>query len=222
MNTSKGRLIYLILLVSGLIAALTPGWATAQQPGTDEFYLEGAQYQVLQPPVPSRAPEGQVEVVELFWYSCPHCYHLEPYLQDWLTNKPEAAYFVRVPGMLNRNWVIQARAFYAAEQLGVLEKTHVAFFKAVHEQRRRLNDEDSLAQFYAEHGVDEQKFRDAFNSFEVHTLLRQAARLNREYQITGVPAMVVAGKYLVTTSMAGGHPEMLKVVDYLVRRESAK
>lgn len=220
MSASRGRFALSSLLWWALIAVLTPGLATGQQ-ASEEFYLEGAQYKTIQPPVATRVPEGKVEVVEVFWYGCPHCYHFEPYLQDWVKNEPKGVEFVRIPGVLNPNWVIQARAYYAAELLGVVEETHVAFFKAVHEQRRRLNDEDSIAKFYAEHGVDEQKFRDAFNSFEVHTRLRQGARLNREYQITGVPAMIVGGKYVVSTSMAGGYPEMLKVVEYLVAREAA-
>jgi thiol:disulfide interchange protein DsbA len=218
----SGRSFHWLSLLASLIVVslLLPASVSAQHP-QDEFFLEGAQYRVLSPPIPARAPEGKVEVVELFWYRCPHCYHLEPYLEQWLANKPEAASFVRVPALLNPHWVVQARAYYAAELLGAVDRTHVPLFKAIHEKKQALNDVDSLAAFYAAHGVDEQKFRDAFNSFEVHTKLRQAAQYKRN-DITGVPAMIVGGKYLVTATMAGGHPEMLKVVDYLVRREAAE
>lgn len=201
-----------------IAVALMLGALPAAQ--AESFYLEGAQYEAIVPPAPADAPAGKVEVVEMFWYGCPHCYRFEPYLSRWLENKPENVSFKRVPAVLNPNWVVHARAYYAAQMLGVEEKIHADMFRAIHEQGRRLDTEEALAAFFAAHGVPEDKFREAFNSFEVHMKLREAARLGRAYQLGGVPAMVVNGKYRVTGSLAGSYPEMLNVVQHLVQQEA--
>lgn len=201
------------LLLLTLVAA--PLWAQGE-----DFYIEGAQYQAINPPAPTNVPEGKVEVVELFWYGCPHCYHFEPTLDAWLEHMPAQAEFRRIPAVLNPHWTLHARAFYTAELLGVLDKVHIPLFKAIHEQGKRLSSEDSLAKFFAKYGVPEDKFHETFNSFEVHIKLREAAQLGQAYQAGGVPAMIVAGKYLVSASMAGGYPEMIQVVNHLIERES--
>ena len=203
-----------LLLSLALIASLPLAHA-------DNFYMEGAQYQAIEPPAPTNAAPGKVEVVELFWYGCPHCFHFEPTLSKWLASKPANVDFKRVPAVLNPGWVTHARAYYVAEQLGVLDKIHEPLFEAIHLKNQRLNTEDELAAFFAAHGVPEDEFRAAFNSFEVHMQLRQAAQLGKAYQATGVPAIVVNGKCLVSSSMAGGYPEMIAVVEHLVAQEAS-
>lgn len=203
-----------LLLTLALFAAFTPAQA-------ESFYLEGAHYQAISPPAPTSPAPGKVEVVELFWYGCPHCFHFEPTLTQWLANLPANVDFKRLPAVLNPKWATHARAFYAAEQLGVLAKIHKPLFDAIHVKGQRLNSEDELARFFAAHGVPEDKFRTAFKSLEVHMQLRRAADLGRAYQAKGVPAMMVAGKYLVSASQAGGYPEMIAVVEHLVAQEAA-
>ena len=185
-------------------------------------YQEGVHYQRLENPVPTSTTGGKVEVVEVFWYGCPHCFRLEPDIEQWLQNKPENVEFVRVPAALGRGWEIHARAFHAAEILGVLDKIHKPLFDAIHEQGRRLNTPEALADFFAEHGVDKEQFMKVFNSFELDTQFRRSQQLVRQYAITGVPALIVDGKYLVTARMAGSEEGMLEVVNYLVRKESGQ
>ncbi len=201
------------LLLIGLLLAL-PAHA-----GGGETYAEGFEYQRIEPPGPLAGEGGGVEVAELFWYGCPHCYRFEPLLEAWLARKPRDVRFVRVAVPLNPHWRVHARAYYAAEMLGVAERTHAALFDAIHKEHRRLNTREALADFYAAHGVDREAFLRAFDSFAVETKVRRAAALAEAWGVHSVPTMVVNGRYRVTGTSAGGFKEMLEVVDYLVARE---
>jgi protein dithiol oxidoreductase (disulfide-forming) len=201
-----------------LLAALIVPFLLAVPAGAVD---EGIDYKRIEPPQPTTAP-GKVEVVELFWYGCPGCYAFKPFLNRWLDGLPEQVEFVRVPATLNPNWVVHARAHYAAEQLGVLEQIHAPLFDAIHLDRRRLDNEAALAEFFAEHGVAENAFRDAFRSFAVETKVRRAAALTQRYGITGVPSIVIDGKYRTDGSMAGGFENVLRVLDHLIKQESAR
>ncbi len=188
----------------------------------DEIY-EGFQYARLETPVetaPSAA--GKVEVVELFWYGCGHCYTFEPHLQAWLKRKPEHVEFIRVPAIFNSNqWRLHARAYYTAEVLGIVEKIHAPMFDALHQQKRLLNTEQQLAAFFAGFGIEEKKFLDTFKSFAVDVKVNRAERLTQRYGISGVPSMVVAGKYRTDGPMAQSYQGLLDVVDHLVAKERA-
>jgi len=186
----------------------------------DDFYVEGIQYERISPPVATHVARGKVEVAELFWYGCPHCYRFEPYITKWLTHKPEAAQFVRLPATLNPGWVTHARIYYTLETLGELDRLHAVFFQAIHDQNRRFRDLNSIARFFAQNGVDEKRFIDAYNSLAVQTKLNQAQQLTRQYGAQGVPTVVVNGKYRTTATLAGGYDEVFKVVDFLVAQES--
>jgi protein dithiol oxidoreductase (disulfide-forming) len=179
---------------------------------------EGIDYQKLSRPQPTATP-GKIEVVELFWYGCPSCFAFKPHLSAWLRNKPEDVELVRIPATLNPRWVLHARAFYTAELLGVLEQMHDQMFHAIHVERRPLDDEAQLTAFFAEHGVAEEEFRDAFHSFAVESKLRRAAALTQRYGVTGVPAVVINGKYRTDGSMAGGFENVLRIIDHLVAEE---
>ena len=203
------RILLLTLLVGTSMAA------TAE----DEFRL-GRHYEKITPPVETSVADGKVEVVEMFWYGCPHCYEFEPTLEKWLEHKPDNIEFVRVPAVFAHNWEIHARAYYAAQQLGILDKTHRALFDALHKERRRLFDEDSLAAFYADFGVTEQLFRDAYESFDVDSKVRHAIALTRKYGISGVPSIIVNGTYRTGTQQAGDYDTVLKVAEFLAAKES--
>ncbi len=204
------------LLVMLSVAGLTIGASHA----VSEQFTEGQHYQRITPSVPTAVDSDKVEVVELFWYGCPHCYTLEPYIDQWLTVKPNTAEFERLPATLNPSWTNHARTFYALELLGELERVHPLLFQAIHDQRRRLKDLQSIARFVAQQGVDQGKFIEAFKSLPVQTKVNRASQLSRAYGLDGVPAVVVNGRYRTTASMAGGYGSMLEVIDYLVDKES--
>ena len=204
-----------------LMLALTLPFMAATAYGLDEFD-EGSQYARIDTPERVEpAGDGKVEVVELFWYGCPHCFHLEPEVTEWLKHKPDNVEFVRVPAIFaNPLWRTHAQAFYAAEAIGVLDKVHEPMFEAIHKLHRPLDTEEKIADFVAEQGVDRQKFVDAWKSFSVFTKVNRAAYLSKRYGITGVPALVVDGALRTDGGMAGGQKEMFQVVDYLVQQQT--
>lgn len=200
------RYLLLILLTCALPLAVN-----AADP-TPPPFQEGKDYARLPTPVPPATPD-KVEVVEMFWYGCPHCQDLEPVAQEWLKRKPDNVVFVRIPVAFGASWEAGARAYYAAEALGVLDKLHPLLFDAFH-QRRKLNTEDELAAFFAEHGVDQDAFRKAYTSFQTETQLRRGNQLAQRYGVKGVPAVIVNGKYDVRS------PRIFEVVDFLIAQET--
>jgi thiol:disulfide interchange protein DsbA len=185
-----------------------------------EPFKQGIHYQLLTAAQPTGSEPGKVEVLEVFWYGCPHCYSLEPHIEAWLADGiPPEAEFRRLPAALNPSWQILARAYYTAEALGVLDQAHKDFFREFHVNRNPLNTPAALAEFFGRYGVSEADFTDAFNSFAVQTKLRRSDALVRRYRITGVPAIVINGKYVTGASEAGGVAELFEVVDFLVEKE---
>ncbi|HEB77474.1 MAG TPA: thiol:disulfide interchange protein DsbA/DsbL [Methylothermaceae bacterium] len=172
----------------------------------------------LNPPRPTEDPT-KVEVIEFFWYGCPHCYRFDPYLEAWRKKQPDQVLFKRQPVIFGPHWAPQARAYFTAEVLGVVDKIHRDFFDAMHQEKKRMAGEEELAKFFAEHGIDEQTFKNAFHSFAVEVKMRQAEAVAPEYGITGVPSLVVNGKYLITARGAGGFEGMIQALEQLVSRE---
>lgn len=196
------------------MAVAVTGTASAQS------WEEGVHYRKLDTPVRT-ANESGVEVAEVFWYGCPHCYNFKPLAEAWEAEAPDYVNYVRIPAALGRSWEPHARAFYALEAMGELEKVHDALFEALAGERRPLNDGESLADFVAGHGVDPEEFLKNYNSFGVNAKMQQAQAKIRGARVTGTPTMLVDGKFTVTASMAGGHEAVLKVVDYLVEKENS-
>jgi thiol:disulfide interchange protein DsbA len=159
--------------------------------------------------------DARHEVVELFWYGCSHCYDFEPHLKKWKQDKAQDVNFVRVPAIFNPAWEQHARAYYALELMDKLEQGHELLFSGIHEQGRSLRDLDSMARFLAANGIDEAKFRESFASFAVETKISRAKQLVRQYQITGVPAVIVDGKYKTSASEAGGYEQLVEVINEL-------
>ncbi|OOZ40018.1 hypothetical protein BOW53_09280 [Solemya pervernicosa gill symbiont] len=180
---------------------------------------EGVHYFELIQQQPTTAPD-KVEVVELFWYGCPHCDKFEPFVKDWEAKKSDDVAFVRVPATFRPIWEFHARVYYAAELLGVVDKIHEPMFHAIHRDNQRLDSPAAVEAIFTEHGgVSSEQFRKAFNSFSAVTKSRQAKLMVQRYEITGVPAIIVNGKYRVAG--VGGFDQMLKTVDYLVAMERA-
>ncbi|GMQ89284.1 MAG: thiol:disulfide interchange protein DsbA/DsbL [Gammaproteobacteria bacterium] len=183
-------------------------------------FEEGVQYQVIQNAQPT-ANKDKIEVLELFWYGCPHCYHLEPELDAWLKNKPDDVAFVRLPAILGPSWELHARAFYTAELLGIADKIHKPLFDRIHKERKPIRNLQQLREFFVAQGVSAQEFDDTYKSFAVITKTNRAKQAANQYGIKGVPVLVVNGKYRTSSRDAGSHKKMLEVVDFLVEQERA-
>jgi len=187
---------------------------------------EGFEYNLIKPAMTINDP-SKVEVVEMFWYGCPHCNDFEPTLNKWLKTKPENVNFIRIPAIFRDSWVPHARAYYTAEALGVVDKVHGAFFEAVHKDRRRLATKKDIAEFFVSRGVKQADFDQTWDSFIVQSRVKRAITLTRRSGITGVPAMLVNGKYRTSASEAGinnpggaTNDDMIKVVNFLIAKEA--
>lgn len=187
-------------------------------PASADTWEEGTHYQKLDTPVRTDS-NGKVEVAEVFWYGCPHCYNFKPVVEAWEEGLAEDVEFVMMPAALGRSWEPHARAYYALEAMGQLDKVHDALFEALAGERRPLNTPEALADFVAGYGVDADAFLKNYQSFGVNARMQQAQSKIRGARITGVPTMLVNGKYKVSASMAGSHEATLEVVDYLVAKE---
>lgn len=197
-----------------LLISLTATTATAQQ-AQDYTPVEGVNYHVLQTPVQT---EGKIEVAEFFWYGCPHCYTMEPYLNNWLTAVPADVEFVRVPATFqNRdNVMMHAKTYYALEQMGIIEQHHDAIFQEMHVQKNKLSTLPEMEQFLASRGVDLNAFRSAMESFEVNMKMQEAIQLASDYGISGVPAMVVDKHY--REGKASTWQQKFMNVNYLIEK----
>ena len=182
-------------------------------------FAAGKGYKDLAAIQPTQDP-AKVEVIEFFWYGCPHCYQFEPLLEKWHSNLPENVVFIRQPAVFSKVWGQHAKAYFTAEVLGVVDKVHADLFYAIQVKKQKLTSEEDLAEFFVAHGVDKAAFHDAYNSFIVDTKMRQAKTMGPRYGITGVPAVVVNGKYLVNGKTAGSHEGMIKVINELIVQES--
>ena len=195
-----GVLSFAIMTVSGMSMA-------AQ-------FVEGTDYK-LAPKVGKVDVPGKIEVREFFWYGCGHCYSLEHPMQQWLQKLPKDINFVRTPAAMNPVWEQNARGYYVSEALNIRRKAHIPLFDTIHKGGNQLFDQKSLAQFYVKYGADEKKFNSLFNSFAITGKVNQAKNLAMHYQLTGVPAVVVNGKYIVS----GDNQKVIDVVNYLVEKE---
>lgn len=178
-------------------------------------------YTVLENPIPVSTGD-KIEVTELFWYGCSHCFGLEPFIKSWLENKPDNAEFVKVPAVFSDRWIFHAQAYYAMEALGVLEETNDPFFHQIHVLRKPINDLSGFVAFMENYGKTEDEVTAAFNSFAVDTKLRNATKITRMSTAKGVPAILVDGKYHTSVSLAGGQAQMFDVVNQLVEKAAAE
>ena len=209
--TMKRRDFSATLLAAGAVglplSALAQAWP-----------VEGTNYVRLSQPVPVAA-NGKIDVIEFFWYGCPHCNAFEPTLDAWQKTLPADVAFRRVPvAFSDEPFGAHQRIFYALESLGLVEKMHRKVFFAIHNERMRLAKPDEIAAFMGKNGVDPAKFLEAYNSFSVQTKVAQAKQLAQAYKIDAVPAMGVQGRYYITGTMSGGNDKMPAVVDALVQR----
>lgn len=166
---------------------------------------------------PAQATEEgpKVEVIEFFWYGCPHCYELEPTLKKWLARKPDDVTFRRVPAIFRQSWVPGAQTFYTLETMGELDRMHAKVFDAIHIERQPFSDMSAISGWMGKNGIDAKKFEDTAKSFAVSGKVQRAQQMSAAYQLTGVPALVVDGKYIALGNSFDG---MIAIVDQLIER----
>ena len=180
-------------------------------------FVAGEHYQLLENP--RRIRSDKIEVMEFFSYGCVHCFDFEPMLSEWVNSKTKDINFVRVPAIANEYWRVLGRAYFALEQMGILEKEHMAMFRAVHMSKRDISNAEALFDFVQENGVDRGKFASAYQSSEASNAMNQADQMARRLKVASVPTIVIQGKYLVRTTRSVGQSRMLEVMDYLIARE---
>lgn len=177
----------------------------------------GVHYLPIRPRISTGVPEGKVQVLEIFWYGCPHCYNLQPHMGEWMSTLPDSVEFSHLPAAFNDLWALHARVYYAAVLMDILEDIHQPFFDAIHGQGRNMQSESAILRFVDQRGVDADAFRDVMRSQEVADSVNDAALLVQALQVQGVPSMAVDGRALVSASMAGSFGNMLAVVNELIR-----
>lgn len=203
----KKLLIFLSLMLSALLVQAAP--------------VAGVDYKKLTPQATETG--DKIEVLEFFWYGCPHCYTFEPYIKAWKKTKPANVVFKRVPAIFRPDWEIQARAYYALEIMGVIEEMHIKIFDAMHKDKKkklRLNTKSSITNFVVKHGVDEKKFLAEYSSFAVDGMVRKAIKKQAAYEIQGVPSVIVNGKYLTSGSLSGSYENLINTLNVLIKQET--
>lgn len=205
-----------LILSAALVTASLFGM-TAQAAAPIEA---GKQYVQLSSAVPVAVP-GKIEVVELFWYGCPHCYDFEPTINPWVEKLPKDVNFVRIPAMFGGPWDAHGQLFLTLEAMGVERKVHAAVFEAIQKEHKKLLTPEEMADFVATKGIDKDKFLATFNSFAVKGQIAKARELAKKYEISGVPTMIVNGKYRFDLGTAGGPEATLDVADQLIAKERA-
>jgi len=207
----RRQLIWLTLLVAGIAAAPV---ASAQ-------FVAGRDYLLINPPQPTTTG-GKVEVLEFFWYGCPHCDALQAPLSGWLKNKPADVEFRRTPAVLGQSWIPLTQAFFTLEAMGLTEKLHHDVFAAIHNDKIKLQDPKTLFDWVAKRGVDRKQFMDTYNSFGVRSRVQRAIDMTRNYDIPGTPAIVVDGRYLTAPHLGLARGDVLsyeryfKIVDHVI------
>ena len=176
---------------------------------------EGKEYVKLSKPASTEAPAGKVEVVEFFWYSCPHCNAFEPTFAAWKQKAPAYVAVRRVPVAFNASFIPQQKLFFALQSMPNFDAMHVKVFHAIHVERNKLATDEAIFEWVGKQGVDVNKFKEAYNSFTVANQVRKASQLQQEYDVEGVPSMGVAGKFYTDGPRAGSMQNVLNVVDYL-------
>ena len=193
-----------------LTLGTSSSWAQAAAP------KEGKDYIKLAKPASVGAPAGKVEVIEFFWYSCPHCNVFEPQFEAWAKSQPADVVVRRVPVAFNASFLPQQKLYFTLEGMNMLPQLHAKVFRAIHVERNGLKNDDAIFEWIGKQGVDVAKFKEVYNSFTVANQSRKAAQLQNEYDVEGVPAMGVAGRYYTDGTKAGNMDNVLRVVNALI------
>lgn len=208
------------LNAAGLAGALALAGASGRA-AAQGAPVEGRDFQALAKPIAVPA-NGKIEVIEFFWYACPHCNAFEPTLVEWLKRLPKDIAFKRVPVNFQDSFIPPQKLYYTLEALGQLDALHGKVFNAIHVEHQRLDKDDLVIAWAVKQGLDKTKFTETYQSFGVSTKVRKASQLQQAYQVAGVPALGVAGKFYTDGSQAQTMPRALVVVEYLVAEQRKK
>ena len=202
--------------VAGL--TLAPSiWTSAQAQAATP--VEGTNYIKLSQNAPVSTPAGKVEVVEFFWYGCPHCFHFEPFLAAWVAKLPADVVFKRVPVVFREvPFVAHQQLYFAIEALGLIPQLHAKAFRAIHVEQQKLDTPEAMSAFVTKNGVDPVKFLGMYNSFAVQTKARQARGLMEAYKLDGVPTLGIAGQFTTSVSLNATPEKTLAVADFLIAK----
>lgn len=182
-------------------------------------YTKGLNYTELDPAYETGKPD-KVIIYEFFGYKCPHCAHFQPFMKPWHEKMPDNVELVRVPVVFQPGWDVLAKAYYTAETMGIVEKSHEAMFDAIHKERKRFNSLADVAKWYAEnYGVDEQEFLSTANSFMIDSKIRQSNNMMRKMQVTSTPTLIVNGKYKPNPKTLGSYKALVELAQYLTDME---
>lgn len=206
-----------LILSAALVVASVFGM-TAQ--AADVPLEAGKTYVELPSAVPVSEP-GKIEVVEMFWYGCPHCYAFEPVINPWIAKLPADVNFKRIPAMFGGIWDVHGQMFVTLETMGVEKQVHTAVFDAIHKEHKMFKTPEELADYLSDKGVDKAKFLETYNSFAVKGMVAKDKQLAQAYGIQGVPTLIVNGKYRFDVGSAGGEEQALNVADQLIAKERA-
>ena len=205
----KRRLFSTAMLSVTTLMGTASAWA-------QQAFRSGKDYITLERPVATEAGSGKIEVLEFFWYSCPHCNVFEPAFEQWVKNAPKDVVVRRVPVAFRDDFVPQQRLYYTLEAMNLVEKMHGRVFTAIHGEKQMLNTEASVLAWADKQGIDKAKFAETYKSFGVATKAKRAVQLQNDFKIEGVPSLGVAGRYYIDGTLAGNMPRALQVADALI------
>lgn len=210
MSRAAARVLSLGLLAVSL-ALVTAGFASAQQPAL----RPKLEYIVVEPPQPVTTGE-RIEVVEFFWYGCPHCYRLQPSLEAWLKRKPADVELRRIPAIFRDSWAAHARVYYTLDALGEVGRLHQAVYRALHEEELALNTANTTADWAARNGIEPARWLTAYNSADVERKVQESRSYTKAYGVPGTPSLVVDGRYLTSSGMSETMPGVITILDGLI------
>ena len=202
-------------LFSTAILSVT-AWLGHASAWAQQAFRSGKDYITLERPVATEAGNGKIEVLEFFWYSCPHCNQFEPAFEQWAKNAPKDVVVRRVPVAFRDDFVPQQRLYYTLEAMNLVEKMHIRVFTAIHGEKLMLNSDAAVLAWAEKQGIDKAKFEQAYKSFGVATKAKRAVQLQNDFKIEGVPSLGVAGRFYIDGTLAGSMPRALQVADALI------
>ena len=205
----KRRLFSTAMLSVTTLMGTASAWA-------QQAFRSGKDYITLERPVATEAGSGKIEVLEFFWYSCPHCNQFEPTFEQWVKNAPKDVVVRRVPVAFRDDFVPQQRLYYTLEAMNLVEKMHIRVFTAIHGEKLMLNSDASVLAWAEKQGIDKAKFAETYKSFGVATKAKRAVQLQNDFKIEGVPSLGVAGRFYIDGTLAGSMPRALQVADALI------
>jgi thiol:disulfide interchange protein DsbA len=203
-----------------LLLALLPASVTAQQPASQAPIRAEIEYRVIKPQ-PLAVSSG-IEVIDFFWYGCPHCYHLQPSLERWISQKPADVTVRRIPAILRDSWAPHARLYYTLEALGEVERLHQRVYYDYHVTKLSLGSADVAADWAANNGIARTRWEETYNSPAVQRKVEEASKLSRAYSITGTPSLVVNGRYLTSGNMTDTPNGTVRILDGLIAKMRAE